>query len=452
MTRIQRSCKLSILTGVLTLALAACSAQASPSSGARTNALTLPTMAPNTVPAFAPATATSGEHELEIFDYWNGAGEVDAFNALVDVYHRQNPGVKFVYAPSSGSSAGADSFAVLESRLARGQPPDSWQLHAGKETLTYVIPGQLEPLTQFFHDQGLDKVMPPLLLDQLKINGEIYTVPLNIHRSNVLWYNPKLFQENNLKVPTTLADFFTVAQALKAKGITPLAVGDAGGFEVAALFESVLLATYGPEDYPKLFQGHGTLWTDPRTEAAIDTLKKMLDNANTDRSGTGWADQAQKVLDGKAAMTIMGGWVEGYYRIKGAKPNVDYGWAASPGTDGTFMWLSDSFGLARGAPHRAEAIAWLKTVGSKEGQDAFNPKKGSISARTDADTSLYDEYLQWSLDQFHSDKLVPSVVHGAAAPDAFKFAFMDALNSFSNDLDVKALNEALNAAGARLSP
>lgn len=122
----------------------------------------------------------------------------------------------------------------------------------------------------------------------------------------------------------------------------------------------------------------------------------------------------------------------------------------APGTDGTFMWLSDSFGLAKGAPHREAALAWLRIVGSKEGQDAFNPLKGSIPARIDADRTLYDDYARWSLDEFRSDRLVPSIVHGAAAPNSFRDVYARALIDFSRDLDEQAFIEALRDATAEL--
>ncbi len=448
MTRTQRLLKLPILLVAFALILTACGSRASASDGAATSASAVPT---TTIASAVTdgSTGIGGKRKLEIFHEWIGQGQEESINALVDVYRRRNPGVEVVndFDPRLGE---AHHFMVLQTLFQRGKPPDSWQLHAGKETLTFVIPGQMEPLTRFFKDQGFDKVMPRLLLEQITIKGEIYTVPLNIHRSNVLWYNPKVFTANNLTPPRTLTEFFKVAEALRAKGITPLAVGGANQFEVAHLFESVLLATYGPEDYLKLFDKDGTMWADPRTVTAIDTLKEMLGYANAGRGALSWVDAAQRVLDGKAGMTIMGDWTEGYYKSQGAQPNVDFGWAAAPGTDGAFMWLSDSFGLAKGAPHRAEAIAWLKTVGSKEGQDAFNPLKGSIPARTDPDKSLYDEYLQWSIDQFRSDTLAPSIVHGSAAPDAFSTSYLNALDAFSNDLDVKALTQALIDAAVQL--
>ncbi len=439
MALIPRSLKRSGLLTVFALILAACESLTPASDGAARNSPTA-----MTVPA-----ATGSKQTLEVMSYWSGPSELDSLNALLDVYRKQNPKIEVGSDATGIAVGGAGNFDLLLMRLEHEQPPDTWTLHAGKESLTYVIPGQLEPITQLFKEEGLDKVMPPLLLEQLNIKGEIYTVPVNIHRSNVLWYNVKIFRANNLEPPRTVDDFFTVAETLKSKGITPLAIG--GGFEIGHLFESVLLATFGPDDYVRLMQGDPVLWADPRMARAIDTLKKMLSYTNSDRSGLGWGDAAQMVLDGKAGMTVMGDWVEGYYKRQGAKPNVDYGWAAAPGTDGTFMWLSDSFGLARGAPHRDAALAWLKTVGSKEGQDAFNTKKGSIPARIDADKSLYDEYLEWSIDQFRSDKLTPSIMHGAAATDAYRSAYSRALIDFSRDLDVQALTEALNDAVAELT-
>jgi glucose/mannose transport system substrate-binding protein len=107
------------------------------------------------------------------------------------------------------------------------------------------------------------------------------------------------------------------------------------------------------------------------------------------------------------------------------------------------MLLSDSFGLPKGAPNRDGAIAWLTVCGSKEGQDAFNPIKGSIPARTDGDRSLYDAYLQSAMDDFASDEIVPSLAHGAAASEGWVTAIGDAMTLFVADLDVDAAQEAM---------
>jgi glucose/mannose transport system substrate-binding protein len=433
-----------VLSTVLAMLLAACGATATPAP-----ATTAPGLAATSGTAPTSAAATGGK-KLEIFSWWTNGGEADGLNAVYGVFKKQNPTVEIVNATVSGG-AGTNAKTVLVTRMQGGQPPDSFQVHAGQELIgTWVRANKMEPITTLFKEQGWDKVMPKLLLDQITYNGEIYSVPVNIHRSNVLWYNKKVFDTNNLKPPKTLDEFFTVAEALKAKGITPLSVGGKDKFETPHLFESVLLATFGPEDYPKVFASGSKLADDPRMERAIQTLEKMMGYANADRASLSWSDAAQKVLDGTSAMTIMGDWAEGYFISKGAKPNVEFGYVAAPGTDGMFMWLSDSFGLPKGAPNRDNALIWLKLLGSKEGQDAFNPKKGSIPARTDADKSLYDEYLKWSIEQFGSTKLAPSVVHGAAANEAYMTAYGNALNVFSADKDTKALLKAIKDSAREL--
>ena len=426
----------------------AATAMPEPTAAPAATAMPEPTAAPaaTTAPAATAATAAGGK--LEIFSWWTNGGEATGLNKMFDIYKGENAGVEIVNATVAGG-AGTNAKTVLKTRLQGGQPPDSWQVHAGKELTSYVDAGQMEPLTGFFKEQGFDKVMPKLLLDQITYKGEIWSVPVNIHRSNMMWYNIKVFKDNGLAAPKTIDEFFKVAEALKAKGITPLAVGGKDKFETPHLFESVLLATFGPDDYAKLFTGE-VKWDDPRVKTAAETLKKMMSFANEDRSALGWSDAMQLVLDGKAGMTIMGDWAHGYALSKGLKPNVDYGYAAAPGTDGVFIWLSDSFGLAKGAPNPANAKAWLAVCGSKAGQDAFNPAKGSIPARTDADVSLYDVYLQSSIKAFSAEKLAPSIVHGAAAPEAYMSTYGNALNVFAADLDVDTLVQSLQDASSDL--
>ena len=404
-----------------------------------------PTEAPAAAePTEAPAAST-GDQKLEIFSWWTNGGEQEGLNAMFDIYKEQNSGVEIINATVAGG-AGTNAKAVLQTRLAGNQPPDSWQVHAGREALSYVNAGQLAPLTELFAQEGFDKNMPQFLLDQLKINGEVYTVPVNIHRSNVMWYNVALLKDNGLEPPKTMEEFFTAAEALKAKNILPIAIGGSNKFEASHTLESVLLATFGPEDYVKLWDGTTTMWDDPRAEEAIANFGKMLGYANSDRAAIGWADAMQQVLDGKAAMTIMGDWAHGFALSKGKNVNVDYGWAPAPGTVGSFIWLSDSFGMAKGAPHPEQATAWLALCGSKDGQDAFNPKKGSIPARTDADQSKYDEYLKAAIADFGALKLAPSAAHGASTTNAYQDPYHNLAEVFSADLDERALLQGLKDA------
>jgi glucose/mannose transport system substrate-binding protein len=293
----------------------------------------------------------------------------------------------------------------------------------------------MEPITFLFRDNGWLGDFPAGLLKIISYKGEIYSVPVNIHRSNILWYNRKIFAEHHLKPPESLDDLHSVSDVLARAGITPLALGDNGIWAAVHLLESVLLGTMGPTKYQGLWTG-ATDWSGAEVHAALTRFVYLMKYMNTDHAALSWDAAVQYVIDGKCAMTVMGDWAEGYFKAKGCTPGKEFGWVPSPGTRGSFLMLSDSFGLPKGAPDRDAAVKWLTVAASREGQDAFNPKKGSIPSRTDGDRALYDVYQKSAMDSFRSDTIVPSVTHGAAAAESWVNDIQDAIALFMCDLNV----------------
>ncbi|MEW6046527.1 MAG: extracellular solute-binding protein [Bacillota bacterium] len=391
------------------------------------------------------ASASAGTtqfRKLEVFSWWTAGGEAEALTALFDEYYKLHPDVWIVNATVAGG-AGSVAKAVLVSRMLGGDPPDTFQVHAGRELIdTWVVAGKMEPLDDLFKAEGWDKVMPGGILDIISYNGHYWSVPVNIHRSNVLWYNKKVFQTYGLKPPRTFDEFFQVADALKARGIIPFVVGSKDGWELGHVFEDVLAGVLGPEAYRGLWTGK-TRWTDPRVTQALQTFKRMMTYANSDHSALTWDGAAAYLMEGKGGMLIMGDWTDGWFTAKGFK---DYGWAPTPGTAGTFVALSDTFGLPKGIKNRDTVMDWLRLLGSKRGQEAFNPKKGSICARTDCDRSLFNEYLRSAMDDWQKDEIVPSVIHGAAASESWATAFKDTVALFAARGDVAAAQRALQQA------
>ena len=151
-------------------------------------------------------------------------------------------------------------------------PPDTFQVHGGAELNEgWVAAGKMEPLNDLYEEQGWMDQFPEDLIELVSKDGKIYSVPVNIHRGNVLWYNKKIFEEHGLEPPKNFDEFFKMAEKLKAKGVTPLALGDKEPWAATHLFETVLLGTLGPEDYNKLWQGK-LAFDDPKVKKAFETF------------------------------------------------------------------------------------------------------------------------------------------------------------------------------------
>ena len=390
-----------------------------------------------------PAEVPALSGEVEVFSWWTAGGEAEGLQAMIDIFNEKYPDVEFINATVAGG-AGTEAKPVLNARMTGGDPPDSFQIHAGHELIdTWGVGDYLEPVNFIFEEEGWLDFYPEDMISILSKGDDILSVPVNIHRSNVLWYNKAVFEENGIEAPTTFDEFFAAADVLKAAGITPLAMGEA--WTAKHLFENVLLGVIGADDYVGLMDG-SVRWDSDGVKEAIQTFVDLLDYVNADNSALGWDAAAQYVIDGTAAMTVMGDWAEGYFKSKGLTPDVEFGYVPSPGTSGIFMALSDTFCLPKGAPNRDNAIAWLKICGSKEGQDAFNPLKGSIPSRTDADISLYDVYLKSAIADFSSNIITPSITHGAAVSETWSTAIGDVITLLLADKDVDAAAAALQAA------
>lgn len=190
-----------------------------------------------------------------------------------------------------------------------------------------------------------------------------------------------------------------------------------------------MLASLSPDAYNGLWDG-STDWGSAEVKQALEDFDKVLTYANADAASLSWQDAAQLVVDGDAAFNVMGDWAEGFFRELGSEPEVGYGWAPVPGTGGNFQFLSDSFVLPVGAPNRDAAISWLSVAGSKAGQEAFNPVKGSICDRIDCNPALFGIYLQSASDDWGDNNVVGSLTHGVTANDSWKTEIDTAIGLF----------------------
>jgi glucose/mannose transport system substrate-binding protein len=379
-----------------------------------------------------------GGNRFEFFSWWTGGGDSEGKEALLELFQEQNPGVEVVDSAIAGG-AGTNAQAELANRLLADDPPDSYQRHAGAELLEDIEAGEVEDLTFLYEEEGWQDVFPQRLLDLITVDDKIYSVPVNVHRSNVLWYNPEVLEQAGIDAPpTTWDEFLDQAETLEGGGVTPLTIGPT--WTQQHLLENVLLGELGPDAYNGLWNGD-TDWTSGEVIDALDMFTEVLSHSNFDSAAGDWQPALDPIIEGDAAYNVMGDWADTYFRVeKGLTWEQEYNATTSPGTEGVFNFLSDSFTLPVDAPNRDVAIDWLRLAGSQEGQDTFNPVKGSIPARTDGDSELYTGYLETPLADWTSEEttIVGSLAHGIVADNAWKAEIDSALQEFVGSGDSEA--------------
>ena len=384
----------------------------------------------------AESLAKKDSNKLTIFSWWTAGGEADGLKALIELFSKGNPSIEVVNAAVAGG-AGTNAKAVLKTRMLGGDPPGTFQVHGGAELIqTWVKPKLMAPISELFTTEGWAGQFPKQLLDMVTYEENIYAVPSNVHRGNLVWYNKAIFKKHNLKLPKNYKEFIIGCKALKKAGVTPIAFASRNKWPVLHMYETFLLAAGGKQFYLDLFAGK-IPWDCPQVKTALNSLTNVLWVSNEDHSALTWDQACGMVKDGKAAMTIMGDWANGYFKAQGLKPDVDYGAFPVPGTEGHFVVITDTFGLPSKAPDKKATMAFLKVVGSKEGQLAFNLKKGSIPARIDVPSDQFDSITQRTITDFAKNILVPSAAHGSAVMERFVMALNDQLSVFIQEKSIR---------------
>jgi glucose/mannose transport system substrate-binding protein len=377
--------------------------------------------------------------DLEIFSWWAGGGEAAGLEALIAHFSELYPEVNVINSAVAGGS-GVNARAVLATRIQADDPPGSFQAHAGSAIINLYGAENMESLNFLYEENGWMEQYPADVLGLISDeDGNILSVPVNIHRSNVMWYIPANLEEWGVTVPETWDEFLTeTCPTLQEAGVVPLSL--AQSWTQMHLWESVALGELGVEGYNGLWDGT-TAWDSPEVVEVFETYGQLLDCTNEDRDALDWQPATLMVVEGDAAFNVMGDWAAGYFIELGLEPGDEgFGWVPSPGTEGAFMMLSDSFGLPIGAPNREAVLAWLTLLGSAEGQDIFNPLKGSLPANTTAridDAELYNAYFQSAYEDWTSNAIVGSLAHEAVGAGEFQNGFSELIAQFATERDAE---------------
>lgn len=280
----------------------------------------------------------------------------------------------------------------LPVQLSSSNPPDIYALWAGGRAQFQAATGKIYDLSDAWADVK-DNYPAGIQATSTEPDGNVYVIP-STFQPNVFWYNKKIFEEHGLSEPQTWDEMIEVADTLKAAGVTPFVLGAKSGWEPLFWFDYMILRTAGSEFRSNLMAGTES-YLDPKVVKAMEEWGKLIEAGYFDDgySSLGWREMATKLMNGEAAMEIMGPWTAGNFISAGWEPDVDFSVFNFPTIDPTIPAAVEGAvegWAASGAGANTEnAIAMLQCITEADPQREFARQAQRPAANKDISVEVY---------------------------------------------------------------
>jgi glucose/mannose transport system substrate-binding protein len=381
--------------------------------------------------AVAPAQAAlaPAAPRAEVIHWWTSGGESAAVKQVAQAY--RNAGGVWIDTAIAG---GDQSRAVTINRIVGGNPPTAAQFNTSKQFLDVIEAGMLNNVDGVARAQNWDQMLPPPIIDVIKVDGHYYAVPLNIHMQTWFWYSKSAFRKAGItKEPASMDEFFAALDKLKAAGIIPLAHGGQS-WQETVLFSAILANMGGRELYLKAMRDRdqATLLS-PAFRKVLLAFKRLKTYVDAGAPGRNWNDATALVISGKAGFQVMGDWAKGEFTNAGQSAGQHYGCMAGFNAATPYLIQGDVFVFPRtddkGAVRAQQLLA--SVVSQPALQVGFSKLKGSIPVRTDVDASTLDLCAQKGIEIMKDRGRQAGVTEVYLTPDQ-NGAMQDVLTAYWN--------------------
>jgi glucose/mannose transport system substrate-binding protein len=343
--------------------------------------------------AVALALAVSSAHaqaplKATVIHWWTSGGESAAVKQFADAYNKA--GGQWI----DQAVAGADqSRATTINRIVGGNAPTAAQFNTSKQFRDFVEQGLLNNVDDVAIANKWDQIMPPSILQAIKINGHFYAAPVNIHMPAWFFYSKAAYKKAGItNEPQSWEEFLAQLAKLKAAGVVPLAFGGQV-WQEKITFDAIFAMVGGSDLYLKVYRDRDQKAVmSPAFKQVLVEFKKLKGFVDAGSPGRNWNDATALVVQGKAGVQIMGDWAKGEFNAAKQVAGKDFGCYPGFGPKSPYIVAGDAFVFPK--TNDANAVKAQKllanVVTSPAAQVAFAARKGAIPIRGDVDESQLD--------------------------------------------------------------
>jgi alpha-glucoside transport system substrate-binding protein len=219
----------------------------------------------------ATPTPTPGFGTVSVIHEWVSGGEPESFRAVVSPWEELNGGKVDEYGTR-------DIDEILSLRVAGGNPPDMAVLAAPGMVQEFAEDGELVALDSFLDMDKIRNDYSQGWIDLCTVEGNLYAIPYKAANKATVWYNPNVFEANNLEVPETWDEMIALSDQLVAVGLSPWSIGvesgGTSGWPGTDWIGQILLSESGSEVYDQ-WVNHEITWADSRVKSAWEKFGQI---------------------------------------------------------------------------------------------------------------------------------------------------------------------------------
>jgi multiple sugar transport system substrate-binding protein len=422
--RRQMPARIFTLAATLALIATACGGGATQSPASQS-----PTNGPS---ASAEPTEAGPLGEVTIGSNYSDQVPKDAFQAMMDYCAGEanvTPKINTVE-----HNAFQDS---LNSYL-QGTPDDVFTWFAGYRMRFFAAQGLSTPISDVWETAGAN-YSDAFKQASTGDDGEQYFIPM-YNYPWVVMYRKSLFTDKGYTVPTTWAEFKTLAAKIQGDGLVPLAFADKDGWPAMGTFDILNMRQNGYQFHVDLMAGKEK-WTDSRVKDVFNLWKELLPFTQPNALGRTWQEGAQSMINKEAAMYFLGTFAGEQAADPAIHDDLDFfpfpvlgnEWDSELAIDAPI----DGLMLSKDPANPEAAKALLACVATGPAQLQFLASSpNNVAAAKDADTSSYSPFQKKMAEIIGSSQAIAQFLDRDTRPDFAGGNGMQAfLQTFLNDPD-----------------
>jgi raffinose/stachyose/melibiose transport system substrate-binding protein len=260
------------------------------------------------IAALGPVTLTVWDQEVR-------GGQNEQMERLNAAFQQQYPNITI----KRDSRSFDDLATTLRLALSGNDAPDVVQANNGRADMgAFVAAGELLPLGPWARAYGWDQRYSDSVSQYVSYSpdgkvfgeGEMYGLP-QVGEVVGIYYNPAELQRLGVAVPTTWEQFEAALGAVKAAGVTPIALGNVEGWPALHVFGTVQDQLVPADQITDLAFGRkGASWTTPENTQAAQRVAEWARAGYFTEGVNGIDDNQawQAFARGEAAFLIGGSW------------------------------------------------------------------------------------------------------------------------------------------------